>query len=719
MKYKFLRISLLSALAVLFSGTAFGAFMAAEANESESGGEANTSPVKVTWVLSDLVTTGVTDPATAALGDATCTVGEGFTILEAARQWNGMTFMQFQPVSDDFKGDNSYSKTMQKYIDFTFTPNGNFSLTKVSFDMIKIGTGDPKIYIDIIDGEGNAKTIASDVDIRRNNDDDATAVSQSYDVTTSPSTNAVTLRIYVGKLAYNKQVGLANVVIEGVIENAATGGDGEEGGDTDSAWTLETTLDFTPATYPEDPTIVLETSKCGTAYDTGNKKQQDIFKAIEPAELGGRLAFQAVSNGNGKGWWIRASKGGLWSYNAGRSAAVLDLTTGDRVVFHCTQSASTVMSLVNGNNEPDGPFVYELGEDGKSYICTMVGDGNIGFFGNQSQGYISSIEIYKPNGEVVLADYTVKYVSEEGNELKEPSVYQGIAGTVPTVSEADKARITVDDVTYIYASDDAADQIINKDGSTVVTIVFKKPEPISYKVNEVAGGQIVRTTEGKDIEGTSIKVPYRSHNVLDGKLYKRGVTNKEYNHTFTLTTDGQVVNLDYTATDVNNVVYLAEGEDIEGLTLCTGADAANSAIRSSNSAAAYAAEDVEIVTLGAGVYTLHAVIFDASKTPDSHWVFKAGEEEIADLHCTAINYEELASEEFTLTEETAIVMAKAGSNKMGLDLIYITGEGDVITGISSVNAKAENGEIYNLQGQKVEKAQKGLYIVNGKKVVVK
>jgi len=42
------------------------------------------------------------------------------------------------------------------------------------------------------------------------------------------------------------------------------------------------------------------------------------------------------------------------------------------------------------------------------------------------------------------------------------------------------------------------------------------------------------------------------------------------------------------------------------------------------------------------------------------------------------------------------------------------------TGINSIFAEAvENGKVYNLQGQKVQNAQKGLYIVNGKKVVLK
>ena len=44
----------------------------------------------------------------------------------------------------------------------------------------------------------------------------------------------------------------------------------------------------------------------------------------------------------------------------------------------------------------------------------------------------------------------------------------------------------------------------------------------------------------------------------------------------------------------------------------------------------------------------------------------------------------------------------------------------VVTGINAVNAAQENADaIYNMQGVRVQKAQKGVYIVNGRKVVVK
>lgn len=44
---------------------------------------------------------------------------------------------------------------------------------------------------------------------------------------------------------------------------------------------------------------------------------------------------------------------------------------------------------------------------------------------------------------------------------------------------------------------------------------------------------------------------------------------------------------------------------------------------------------------------------------------------------------------------------------------------DITDGISGINAENGNQTIYNIAGQRVSKAQKGLYIVNGKKVLVK
>lgn len=415
------------------------------------------------------------------------------------------------------------------------------------------------------------------------------------------------------------------------------------------------------------------------AFETGNNRQQDLYAVTAPTDAVGWIGVQLTNSQDGKGWWNRSGQG-LWSYNATRSAAVYndELTTGYLVVFTCSDNASNVMTLTNGYGNPDGPFSFVQSEDGKSFFCTITAETGayVGFCGNKSKGYIKTINIYKPQKAVVQASYTVKYVDENGNELKESTTYDGVAGTSISLSAADKANIEMNNVVYVYSSDDTNGMTISEDGSTVVTVVFRVAEVWNYTVNEDCNGTIVRNTIGQGVEGTTIKVPYRRYNVVDGVLYEKGATNKEYNHSFSLNEDGKEVNLAYTATETTDVVFLSEGEDIPGLSRC---NSSNTGIRSSNSASAYAANGkVKITTLAAGTYKIVAGIYDASSTHDSHWIFLAGEEQVADLNCTVVNLQELSSEEFTLEKETAIYLGQGGANNRGLDYVYITGNGGTV-----------------------------------------
>ena len=120
----------------------------------------------------------------------------------------------------------------------------------------------------------------------------------------------------------------------------------------------------------------------------------------------GYLALQGVYPK--KGWWIRSTKGGLYSISGSRSGAVINLKKDYVVAFNCTQDAEKVMSLINDKGEPDGSFTYEKSEDTKTYYATMTADGQVNFCGNKDAGYISSIVIYAPGTVVVkpTAAYT-------------------------------------------------------------------------------------------------------------------------------------------------------------------------------------------------------------------------------------------------------------------------------------------------------------------------
>ena len=93
---------------------------------------------------------------------------------------------------------------------------------------------------------------------------------------------------------------------------------------------------------------------------------------------------------------------------------------------------------------------------------------------------------------------------------------------------------------------------------------------------------------------------------------------------------------------------------------------------------------------------------DASVQGATDYVLGKGSEGVAFYHW----------EGETLTANHAYVVAEPGVKCFAIDW---AGE----TAIQGIESEAENQTIYNISGQRVQKAVKGLYIVNGKKVMVK
>ncbi|WP_288280537.1 hypothetical protein [uncultured Prevotella sp.] len=96
----------------------------------------------------------------------------------------------------------------------------------------------------------------------------------------------------------------------------------------------------------------------------------------------------------------------------------------------------------------------------------------------------------------------------------------------------------------------------------------------------------------------------------------------------------------------------------------------------------------------------------------------AGETELKDADGNAVAAPK------TYTEQTWAVPAGVAydivvKNTKGCHIYFIDAEQDeaTLTSISTVKSNVMNNAIYNLNGQKVNKAQKGLFIINGKKVV--
>jgi len=417
-----------------------------------------------------------------------------------------------------------------------------------------------------------------------------------------------------------------------------------------NAWADNWSIDFTGQ---DDATPVISTTETVTigGVTLGTWTYGDVAVSKMVLQTGTNWLVRSPKNGNG-----------LYQFNGGaRSFGFQDCTAG-QIITITASGDPNVQTNATLKNSSNGTYVY-----------TVTADGGVRFQPARYL-YFYTVSIEDPSADNV--SYTVKFVDAAGNSIKDDATYDDAPGATIAVSDGDKANIVYNGVTYIYDEDDAEGQTVAEDGSTVITVKFREAELWSYALNEVCGETVARTTNGEGVEGTTIRLPYRRYNVVDGVLYVKDATNKEYNHSFSLNEDGKEVNLAYTATDITDVVYLSEGEDIPGLTRCT---TTNTGIRSSNSASAYLPEGkgkIKLITLAPGTYKITAGIYDASSAHNSHWYFYAGDEQVADLNCTAINFQELSSDEFTLETQTAIYLGEGGYSNRGVDFIYITGTGN-------------------------------------------
>lgn len=271
--------------------------------------------------------------------------------------------------------------------------------------------------------------------------------------------------------------------------------------------------------------------------------------------------------------------------------------------------------------------------------------------------------------------YTIKYVDASGKDIKKAQEYDGIIGQNFTASTEDMAAVYTSDKKYIYESGNETKAAVKEATSNVITLKFREAATYKYTVKNNINDYAV---SGTAFEGDNAKVAFSQYILKDGVLYETNKIDdnkKQFNWTFAVNEDNTVKTLNYKKTTINNVAYYSEGENIEGLTIINGG---NSAIRSSNSASAYAKDaDVVFTTLPAGKYKLTSSIcdFQGSKA-SAEFSYKAGEKVIFTHKAEVINSHTKTSEEFTLNESTPISLVKGGNDKQGIDYIYIQRTGD-------------------------------------------
>ena len=347
-------------------------------------------------------------------------------------------------------------------------------------------------------------------------------------------------------------------------------------------------------------------------------------------------------------------------------------------------STNVIEELKVGTNTfKNIPFMTNDANDISKFVFLHT-SGTKTSWSNESS--IDNINITYEKLTVASADYTIKSVDESGNNIKKNIIKSSLVGENPIITEDDKSSFYNEDGTkkYIYVSDDAASKTIAEDGSTVVTVTYREAATYKYTVNNNINDYAV---SGTAFEGDNAKVAFSQYILNDGVLYEANKIDngKEYNWTFAVNEDNTVKTINYKKTDIDNVAYYSEAENIEGLTII---NSGNSAIRSSNSASAYAKDaDVVFTTLPIGKYKLTSVVCDfKGKDATAEFSFKAGEKVIFTHQAKNINYDKATSEEFTLNESTPISLVKGGNESQGVDYIYIQRTGDATETVSVSDA---------------------------------
>ncbi|MGM9936519.1 MAG: hypothetical protein ACI38A_04170 [Candidatus Ornithomonoglobus sp.] len=282
---------------------------------------------------------------------------------------------------------------------------------------------------------------------------------------------------------------------------------------------------------------------------------------------------------------------------------------------------------------------------------------------------LKAISVVETTQDVTTADYTVKYVDGDGNEIKTASTRTNVVGNSISLSDEDTASFTADGQKYIYVSDDVSDKTVAEDGSTVVKVTFRAAATYNYSVVTSLGTTLAA---GSAFEEDIITTAYPLYINNNGTLYTRAAESSQYKHSFTLSEDNHVETLNYTATDITNVVYYSEAEDVTGL---EAVNSGNISARSSQAYAAYATKDTTLTTLPAGKYKVYGVVF-AGSSAGVKLSFTLGDNNFNFSNTGSSNWVNVVSEEFNVADNTDLVFKASGAANAALDFIYVVKTGD-------------------------------------------
>ena len=309
-------------------------------------------------------------------------------------------------------------------------------------------------------------------------------------------------------------------------------------------------------------------------------------------------------------------------------------------------------------------FSAKLGDNVAKDLASITIENSGSLNTNAGRAYaIDNMSITSKISADVPASYVIKKVC--GSVVLGEESFTGIEGKNPTISED---NIFVDGKKYIYVSNDSEEKGAIVDGS-VYTLTYREAKTYNYSViGKVDDVVIKEFVKDKNFEGETVSSPYLRYVEKDGVWYEaaRG-TSAFYKASTVLDSNNQELVIAYKKSDINNVAYFKEAEEIEGLTVSTNQ---NADVRCSNAAGAYNSSETPVVvtTLPAGTYQLTVGLWGGKDT--QNFKLNDGGEEPWTISFTG-SFQDV-SKELVLKAETEISIPNSdAANGRCLDYVLI------------------------------------------------
>ena len=158
--------------------------------------------------------------------------------------------------------------------------------------------------------------------------------------------------------------------------------------------------------------------------------------------------------------------------------------------------------------------------------CTQIDV--FGYVNNSHCAMMDNLTITNYKSHAAFADYTVRYVDHNGNEIKESRTGNGQVGKYAKLMDSDKEPIYTHDYLgnskkFIYESDDSETTPIAAEG-TVITVTFREAEKYYAVLNCKAGSEILKQFRDLDNywfwEGETYTLyPARYYKASDGSYW--------------------------------------------------------------------------------------------------------------------------------------------------------------------------------------------------------